>query len=145
MSFFSRTFDNRQIIIDVLIGHPHSAESFDLDDFLANNPPYKALIDTGATHTCISPNIAQKLALVPEGKKQVHSATHKTSVNLYHVSFFIPITQQAGQEIRVDARAIFDLEVTEIIQPINYDVLLGMDVLADCSLFIAQNNFTLGY
>ena len=145
MPFYSGALNNRQIIIDVLIGHPHSAKSFVLDDFLANNPSYKALVDTGATHTCISPNIAEKLALFPEGKKQVHSATHKTSANLYHVSFFIPIAKQTEQEFRVDTHAIFDLEVTEIIQPANYDVLLGMDVLADCSLFIAHDNFTLGY
>ena len=148
MPFFNGTFNNRQIIIDVLIGHPHNAESsLDPNDFLVNNPPYlyKALVDTGATSTCISPKIAENLALVPEGKKPVHSATHKTSANLYHVSFFIPITKQTAQEFQVDTHAIFDLEVMEIIQPANYDVLLGMDVLAGCSLFIAQNSFTLGY
>ena len=49
------------------------------------------------------------------------------------------------QGMKIDTHSISNMEVTEIMQPNNYDVLLGMDVIANCSLFIARDSFTLGY
>lgn len=44
---------------------------------------YPALIDTGATTTCISPAIAQALGISPVGKTPMASATHaQVAVNV---------------------------------------------------------------
>ena len=145
MPFFSGKFSNKQIVINVLVGLPYDDSKPPSPFPFMENPSYKALIDTGATNTCISPKIIEDLSLIPEGKRPVLTATHETSANLFHVSFYIPIAAQIGKDLRFDAHETSNVEVTEIMQPNNFDVLLGMDILASCSLFIAQNNFTLGY
>ena len=142
MPFFSKRIENRQLLIQVLIGPPTDGTK----PRTQFGRPYIALVDTGATSTCISPKIVKDSHLMPEGKKQVHTPTEKTSMNVYHVGFHIPIvTRQDGQSLKTDIHSNPNLEVTELMQPSNYDVLLGMDVLATCSLFIAGDTFTLGY
>jgi hypothetical protein len=54
---------------------------------IANFP---ALIDTGATNTCISPAVAQAVGLQPIGKQPMTSATNSIPVNVYLVDLVLP-------------------------------------------------------
>jgi predicted aspartyl protease len=53
-------------------------------------PLFPALIDTGASVTCISPTVVQALNLVPIGKRPMVSATHSIPVNQYLVDLIFP-------------------------------------------------------
>lgn len=63
--------------------------------FVPNQPikaltTFPALIDTGASATCISPNVAQTVGLQPIGKRPMVSATHAVPVNIYLVDLILP-------------------------------------------------------
>lgn len=51
---------------------------------------FPALIDTGASITCISTKVAQAVNLEPMGKRPMTSATHSIPVNIYLVDLFFP-------------------------------------------------------
>src|SRR5947208_1486857 len=51
---------------------------------------FPALIDTGATSTCISPAIAQSVGLQPIGLRPMVSATHAVPVNVYLADLILP-------------------------------------------------------
>ncbi|MFZ5821266.1 MAG: aspartyl protease family protein [Chloroflexota bacterium] len=62
---------------------PATASSIEIKTF-------PALIDTGATITCISSLAAQSLGLHPIGKRPMTSATHSVPVNVYLVDLLLP-------------------------------------------------------
>jgi hypothetical protein len=93
-------------------------------------PPKKvrALIDTGASISSISPQIAKGLGLVPTGITSISSATTGSApqnCNLYDVclAFVQPSIKVLGVNIPV-------IEV-ELFTP-GVDVLLGRDMLRQC-------------
>lgn len=51
---------------------------------------FPALIDTGASVTCISPHVAKTLGLQPMGMRPMLSATHSVPVNVYLVDLVLP-------------------------------------------------------
>ncbi len=86
-----------------------------------------ALIDTGASSTCIDDAIAQKMGLPVVDTVQMSSASHKTTTqNVYPVSI-----ELAGLPMSIDApRAVgAALSSQGII------ALIGRDVLQHCTLF----------
>jgi len=59
---------------------------------------FQGLIDTGASKTCISPEVVQKLGLKPIGRQQMQSASHVTSSAVYVVDIFLFIGEQMLKE-----------------------------------------------
>ena len=61
--------------------------------FIPNQPlkynSFPALIDTGASATCISPSVAQTVGLQPIGKRPMVSATQAVPVNIYLVDLIL--------------------------------------------------------
>ena len=57
---------------------------------------YPALIDSGATGTCISPKIAKDLALKPIGKQRISGATGTAPANVYIVDIVIPMAGKSA-------------------------------------------------
>jgi Aspartyl protease len=51
---------------------------------------FPALIDTGASATCISSTVAQSVGLQPIGMRPMTSATHSVPVNVYLVDLLLP-------------------------------------------------------
>ena len=51
---------------------------------------FTALIDTGASNTCISSSVAQTIVLTPIGMRPMISATHTVPMFTYLVDIFIP-------------------------------------------------------
>jgi predicted aspartyl protease len=83
-----------------------------------------ALIDTGASITCIAPTIVQALQLQPRGKRPVASATHVVPMNVYLVDLFLPFGA-AGL-------VLDNQQVIEFAPAANspFHALIGRDILA---------------
>lgn len=88
--------DNLQCLIDMLVNKCEENENIELD--ISQNRIFPALIDTGATHTCISKEIIDALELVSDEKMLVSSASHKDiEVRLFQVHLYIPIAENMKQ------------------------------------------------
>jgi predicted aspartyl protease len=96
----------------------------------------KALIDTGASISSISPRIAKGLGLVPSGVTPIYSATTGVApqnCNLYDVclAFVQPSIKVLGVNIPVIEVDLFT----------GIDVLLGRDMLGQClCIYDGQSN-----
>ena len=130
----------------------------------AENPrgknAYNALIDTGATMTSVTERVVR--ALSPEYKGEVFyqgvaDAKGQKTTDTYEVHLTIPARNIAinippGKHIgdahleSASAQVHRELTVAGCLSgDKDYDVLLGMDALADCSLLLQYGGFVLGY
>ena len=89
----------------------------------AETVTFPALIDTGATSTCISLEVAQRLQLNPIGMREMNSATHTVPVNVYLVDLFLPF---GGTAYVVKATQVMEFSPG---QGLPYQILLGRDIL----------------
>ena len=107
----------------------------------------RALIDTGATESCIDPAVTASLELEPRGTVEVHTAStgdephHATQVDM---SIFL-IPSEAGSTPLV-LPAISAIEIG-LLQSQRIHALIGQDVLARCHLVHdgPQQRFTLSW
>jgi hypothetical protein len=117
---------------------------------------FKALIDTGAQKTMISPNVVSRLGLQPRGKMLVSGVgprAHYHNAYLFHVAFVVPLTSpveamQAGTPtipalINVQKDPIYRAEIPSTGGL--FDVLLGMDVLTKGLLVVQNGQFSFSY
>ena len=107
-----------------------------------NIPKFKgiALIDTGASNTCINKPIADILKLHAHDKRKIltPSGESKEPKPIYDISIIIPLAQTI----------IFSLEATGAdLEKQPYSVLLGRDILSQLTLIYHgwDNSFTLHY
>lgn len=93
---------------------------------------FPSLIDTGASSTCISPNVAQTIGLQPIGMRPMVSATHAIPVNVYLVDLFLPF-----------GVAGFILQSTQVMEFVPaggspFQILVGRDI-------ICRGTFTISF
>ena len=81
--------------------------------------PAKAQWDTGATGTCISKELAQKLKLQPIGMQQIQTPSGKAIVNQYKMHVIL------NREIMIKNVSVIDSEIGNQ----NIDILIGMDII----------------
>lgn len=93
-------------------------------------PRYTALLDTGASVTCISEKIANQLDLVPKGKRQVIGATGTALTNIYDLEIML-WSDGSGWGCPIEA-ALFSGTST-------VEVLIGRDILCR-GLFVLDNS-----
>lgn len=117
--------DRRQIIIPVLVAPPLSEPSFQIIEG-------RALIDTGATSSLITTNIAEKLQLPRRGKQPLVSARSTELVNRYAFRLGFVL---AGGPYMIDA----DLVGSEFRDHGNFNVIIGMDVLGQGDFSLRRN------
>lgn len=91
--------------------------------------PVQALIDTGASHTCIDPMVFTALGLQPTGSVPMHTPSTGTTpmaADTYDITLVIPGPQGAipfvRQNIQVSAADLFHAQ--------GFHVLLGRDILS---------------
>ena len=110
--------------------------------FAASSPPstitaFPALLDTGASRTCISPTVAQALGLHPVGMRPTVSATHAVAVNVYLVDLVMPF-----------GSAGLVLAATQVLEfaphgPGPFQILVGRDIICQGTLHISfDGHFT---
>lgn len=97
---------------------------------------YNALIDTGASCTCISAKVCEEQKLTPIGKQTVAGVHGKSAANQYQFQVGVPFGQ--GQ---VHPSGVSDVNFflhstvgVEVIPSAVFDVLLGRDILCMGSL-----------
>lgn len=92
---------------------------------------YNALIDTGATLTCISPKVVQEVGLQPMGKGMMIGSTGSSAVNTYHfgIGFMTnPVQSPTGQVTgTLETRLVDGMEFA--VHGASFDVLLGRDII----------------
>lgn len=95
--------------------------------------PIRALVDTGASCTCIDPSVLAALDLTPTGQVGLNTASSGQtphSADQYDVGFVIPTG--GGSSVPLFLRTIPVVE-TELL-PQGFHALLGRDILAQCIL-----------
>ena len=90
-----------------------------------------ALVDTGASVTCVSNNAAQKVGLQPSGKTMMSGSTGQGAVDQYTfgVGFIIGAQQNPGGTIsgNISVHLVQGCEFTN--HGFGFDVLLGRDII----------------
>jgi len=105
-----------------------------------------ALVDTGASCTCIDPSVLNQLGLTPTGSIQINTPStgaQPASANQYDVSLVILTAANLAPLIH----ATMPVVETELVSMQGFHVLLGRDVLRGCLLvYDGQNGlFSLAY
>lgn len=115
----------------------HSPHGFD----------YRALLDTGATISAISPNVVDSLGVKADGWRDVTGVHGTTDTATYTVSIVVPIEEDVAGPDDEGTYTFFrgaNLEVASLsFQPASFDVLLGMDILEDFHLTTYRDLFIL--
>lgn len=104
-----------------------------------NFPLFKALIDTGATVTCISEQVASVVGLRPHGRTTVAGVAGLSTHNSYIFRLGFSADRPDNQSLpAVEAMYLLKLDIlgAQIETTGDYDVLLGMDVLSTGQLVV---------
>lgn len=92
-------------IVEIQIEIPKDLAKVLVDNKITVPNPIKAnaLIDTGATNSCVNPDIIRGLNVSPIGVTRIHTASHANiDCNLYKLAFQFPDNIQ-GRRIRDDS------------------------------------------
>jgi hypothetical protein len=98
---------------------------------------FPALIDTGASVTCISQSVVQAVGLQPIGLRPMGSATHSVPANVYLVDLFLPF-----------GAAGFVIQGTQVMEFVPegsapFQMLLGRDIICRGTLSLSfDGHFT---
>ena len=101
----------------------------DLDDRLQL---HAALVDTGASATCITRSVADALALQPIGKIDMHTAGGLVSVNTYdvHVALLIGHGKNPDGSVAGEFAVLNNVRALEFdAGDASYQALIGRDIL----------------
>ena len=93
---------------------------------------FPALVDTGATNTCISNEIASQLKLVPTGTVENHTANGKATVNTFVVDLVL-----CGGRVHIQRNRVLEVDLNE---QAGIEMLIGMDVLRHGDFIITNKD-----
>ena len=142
-----------QLFIDVSILPTIQSDSL-REEYLSRALPlqFKALIDTGANVTAISPRVAQSVGLLPSGKMPLFGVAGSQYHNFYifHVGFIVSLMMADGDKINAKPKLDlfnFTIRGPELALGTNdFDILLGMDVIGKGSLAVeGSGTFSFSY
>jgi hypothetical protein len=107
--------------------------------------PYRALVDTGATRTCITERVVQDLGLVRRGRVEVWNIKRPEEhfTYLFHIGIWPDSIDEVPQPIFGIGDEIVGIDVGN-----NrfFDVLLGMDVICQGTLKLEKTGeFCMGF
>jgi hypothetical protein len=106
-----------------------------------------ALIDTGASDTCVDPAVLNALGLSPTGAATVNTPTTGTNPQIqdqYDVSLFIPGATATDLPLVITALPVIS---SELLAAMGFHALIGRDVLSRCLLAYngTMRHFTIAY
>ena len=91
---------------------------------------YNALLDTGASCSCVSDKVIKTEGLIPSGKQQVGGVHGSQSTNAYRFQIAIPFVQGQAVTGAVSANIVaFNINGVEFIPLPGIDILIGRDIL----------------
>lgn len=98
------------------LAQPFKAD--DLKGLIPDPKPYRALWDTGATRTCITPRVVHECGLQPIGVSEAQTAGGVARQHVYMISIFLP------HKVAIPCLTVLGCSAL-----IGADVLLGMDII----------------
>jgi len=116
------------------------------EDRSGNPVPVQAIIDTGATYSCISPLLAQFLGITPIDKKPVMTAKGSVLSNVYLVDMAVCLDTaflSGTEEMKINFREFSRVCVMEFGGDNASTMLLGMNIITRSALEIKGNEFSL--
>jgi len=124
MPCISGTFDSKiGILLEITVSPAQSDHG--QQSAPAPRVASRGLADTGASRTCISTGLAQKLNLPAKGKINLTGATGQKAVNTYLVDFELAF----GSGMAAKIKDLLVLEFDGFGDGNNFEVLIGRDVL----------------
>lgn len=135
MPTFVKRIENNRVLIQV-------AAAVEADGSELNHR-FNALVDTGATMTAVTRRLADQIGVVPVGRSSfVPASGQPVETNLFGLHLAIPVETPTGAG-NVHTFAVGGpLVVFELpYHPPDYDVLLGMDVLANFHITMHGGSF----
>ena len=94
----------------------------------------KILFDTGATVSAIIERVAKQLNLIPISKTRLQTPTGLSIVNIYEVNLIIPLNKN---EINFEQK----IKALEIADNVDFDIIIGMDIISKGCLIVSDNIF----
>lgn len=88
----------------------------------------RAIWDTGAMSSTISPTLVSKLGLVSLGKVEMHHANGDAIVNTYAINLLLP------NRMEIHTLPVMEGAMTDV------DMLIGMDVISLCDFAITNKD-----
>ncbi len=149
VSHFTLQIDSAGPVLQALVAvsNPRRTALGKAGQPVPNPVPIRALVDTGASCTCVDPTVLKDgLKLTPTGSVSVNTPTTGATphdAEQYDIALYIPAV--AGQPVLV-------FETIPVVSSVllssqGFHALIGRDILQQC-LFIyngATGTFTLGY
>ncbi len=163
MSSFNTTLnEKKQFIIAIKVVKPFDSEVYlkgEAEDLFAKTIAKRALIDTGASNTCIAQEYADELNLIPIGKTTITTASNRCDVNRYIIDFAIPVATTALKEASrsggFEQTLINEKHWAHTQQSVHaiptigrdrgFDAILGMDVLAKMHITLFQEQIIMSF
>ena len=114
---------------------------------IPNSVQINALIDTGASGTCVDPSVLGQLAVVPTGRVMVNTPSTGAQPHIadqFDVSIMIPGESKSDQVFFLPNLPVIS---AELLQQQGFHALIGRDILSMC-LFEYNGparQFTLAY
>ncbi len=106
MSSFNQDLNSsNQFIISIKVVKSSKAEEYSdgkAQQLIIDANFKRALIDTGASNTCISQECADELGLIPIGKTTITTASNNCDVNRYIIDLAIPVATTVLKPIKKD-------------------------------------------
>jgi hypothetical protein len=107
----------------------------------------RALVDTGASGTCVDPTVLQTLGLTPTGSVQVNTPStgpNPHSADQYDVSIAIPGALPTHSPLIIENIPVV---CADLLTAQGFHALVGRDILSLCLLCYdgLQGSFTLAY
>ncbi len=162
-SFNKKLNNNSQFIIAIKVIKCPTVEEYKngtANNLIINAVSKRALIDTGASNTCISQEYADDLQLIPIGNLSITTAGNDCVVNRYKIDFAIPVATTALQTIEENGEKITKETTNEkhwahiqhkihsipsIGKDRGFDVILGMDILSRMHITMFNNEIILSF
>lgn len=130
MPCISGRYDKTGLIIEVGI-LPHG------EQLKSSLKLYKALIDTGASRTCVSDRLVSLYRFAPTGDATMHHAWGSNQAHTYLFNMFVPTRVDAKKDGSSSGDvSMFTLEGLSFKARSDFDILIGRDFICRGSLSV---------
>lgn len=133
MPHFTKQSDPRGPILNAIVGVSAERENaLKLANITIPKPvPIQALIDTGASSTCIDPSVLKQLNLTPTGSVQMNTpstGTQPVDAEQYDVGLLIPVSADHVPFLSPTLPVL----CVELLVAQGFHALIGRDILEHC-------------
>ncbi|MYE38434.1 MAG: hypothetical protein F4X82_02875 [Candidatus Spechtbacteria bacterium SB0662_bin_43] len=105
----------------------------------------EGLIDTGATHSCITEEVASELEIPVLTRNMIGTAGNDTLCSFYKAILYIPIQSSVDKKMHYFAKTGTFAGLPEQKKHRGYDCIIGMDILSHFTFQYANGQLTMGW